>query len=139
MSGGLSDAAETGRIADDARPGDVLVNCGGGLWPEGEPVLRAVVLACGCPDFCAGLDFGILQVERDGERLSAFGPLHAVGRAGQGRRGSGRRFLGGGSRSRVAALRRNALGAACRWRWGDVEDRRARTRGSKGGGGASVT
>ena len=38
---------------------------------KSEPGVRAVVLSGEGPDFCAGLDFGMFQAMRDGERLSA--------------------------------------------------------------------
>ena len=53
---------------------------------KSEPGLRAVVLSGEGPDFCAGLDFGMFQAMRDGERLSVqvelppgHGPARAAG------------------------------------------------------------
>jgi len=53
---------------------------------KSEPGVRAVVLSGEGPDFCAGLDFGMFEAMRDGERLSlkidlppSHGPARAAG------------------------------------------------------------
>ena len=72
------------RNALDAAMFAALVTVGERL--KSEPGVRAVVLSGEGPDFCAGLDFGMFQVMRDGERLSAqvelppgHGPARAAG------------------------------------------------------------
>src|ERR1017187_1492344 len=72
------------RNALDAAMFAALVTVGERL--KSEPGVRAVVLSGEGPDFCAGLDFGMFQAMRDGERLSAqvelppgHGPARAAG------------------------------------------------------------
>ena len=72
------------RNALDAAMFAGLVTAGERL--KSEPGVRAVVLPGAGPDFCAGLDFGMFQAMRDGERLSALldlppghGPARAAG------------------------------------------------------------
>jgi enoyl-CoA hydratase/carnithine racemase len=72
------------RNALDAAMFAGLVTAGERL--KSEPGVRAVVLSGDGPDFCAGLDFGMFQAMRNGNRLSAQvdlpasrGPAQATG------------------------------------------------------------
>jgi enoyl-CoA hydratase/carnithine racemase len=61
------------RNALDAEMFAALIAAGERL--KSEPGIRAVVLSGEGSDFCAGLDFGMFQAMRDGERLSDLIPL----------------------------------------------------------------
>src|ERR1700678_1480384 len=79
----IKDGVADVRLArPDKRNALVAAVCAGlvtaGEQPKSEPAVRAVVLSGDGPDFCAGLDFGMFQAMRNGDRLTTHIDLPAT-------------------------------------------------------------